>query len=199
MFCPKAQATHPNGAKPVRMLPMTERNTVDLAAANSRLNQITSLFEDNADAAFNVAYRIVWNRADAEDVVQSTFIQVYLKLDQLQDKSKARSWLLQIAYRQALNILRRRKDEPTDPADLPDRFTSDDATAEPTLQKDLRLTIQTAIDHLPQNLRIAVVLRDVEGLPMREVASVLDIGQSAAKMRVTRAREQLRTELAGLI
>ncbi len=178
---------------------MTERNTADPALANSRLAQITRLFEDNADAAFNVAYRIVWNRADAEDVVQSTFIQVYLKMGQLHDQTKARSWLLQIAYRQALNILRRRKDEPTDPADLPDRFTSHDATAQPALQNDLRLTIQTAINRLPQNLRIAVVLRDVEGLPMREVASVLDIGQSAAKMRVTRAREQLRTELAGLI
>lgn len=178
---------------------MTERNTVDLGSADSRLAQITALFEANADAAFNVAYRIVWNRADAEDVVQTTFIQVYLKMDQLEDKSKARGWLLQIAYRQALNVLRRRKDQPTDPADLPDRLTSHDATAEPALLNDLRLAIQTAIDQLPQSLRMAVVLRDVEGLPMREVASVLDIGQSAAKMRVTRAREQLRTELSGQI
>ncbi len=181
------------------MQAMTESDTVGLGSANSRLAQITALFQANADAVFNVAYRIVWNRADAEDVVQSTFIQVYLKMDQLEDKSKARSWLLQIAYRQALNVLRRRKDQPTDPTDLPDRFTSHDSTAEPALRNDLRLTIQTAIDSLPQNLRMAVVLRDVEGLPMREVASVLDIGQSAAKMRVARAREQLRTELSGLI
>lgn len=178
---------------------MTGSNTVNLGSAGSRLAQITALFEANADAAFNVAYRIVWNRADAEDVVQSTFIQVYLKMDQLEDQNRARGWLLQIAYRQALNVLRHRKDEPTDPADLPDRFTSHDATAEPALRSDLRLTIQTAIDRLPRNLRMAIILRDVEGLPMREVASVLDIGQSAAKMRVTRAREQLRTELAGLL
>ncbi len=178
---------------------MTGSNTVDLGSADSRLAQITGLFESNADAVFNVAYRIVWNRADAEDVVQTTFIQVYLKMDQLEDQSKARSWLLQIAYRQALNVLRRRKDQPTDPSDLPDQFTSHDAAAEPALRNDLRLTIQSAIDRLPQNLRMAVILRDVEGLPMREVASVLDIGQSAAKMRVARAREQLRTDLSGLI
>lgn len=168
-------------------------------STNSRLARIAELFEANADAVYNVAYRIVWNRADAEDVVQATFIQVFLKLHQLQENAKARGWLLQIAYRQSLTLLRRRKDEPTDPADLPDRATIHDETVNPVLQSELAQTIRTAIDQLPQSLRIALVLRDVEGLAMAEVAGVLDIGQSAAKMRVARAREQLRTQLAGKI
>ena len=55
------------------------------------------------------------------------------------------------------------------------------------------------IGRLPEALRLAFVLRDVEELPMNEVAEVLDIGVSAAKMRVARARETLRTELTGRI
>ncbi len=167
--------------------------------AESRLGRIVELFETNANAVYNVAYRIVWNRADAEDVVQATFVQVFLKLHQLQDQTKVRGWLLQIAYRQSLTVIRRRRDQPTDPADLPDRATSHDATAAPVLQSELTRTIRAAIDQLPQNLRLALVLRDVEALPMAEVATVLDIGPSAAKMRVARARQQLRTELAGKI
>jgi RNA polymerase sigma-70 factor, ECF subfamily len=59
--------------------------------------------------------------------------------------------------------------------------------------------IRAAIDHLPETLRTAFVLRDVEELPMADVAEVLDIGLSATKMRVARAREQLRIALTGRI
>ena len=59
--------------------------------------------------------------------------------------------------------------------------------------------LQAAIDELPGTLRIAFVLRDVEGLSTREVADTLEIGESAAKMRIARAREQLRLALEGVL
>ena len=62
---------------------------------------------------------------------------------------------------------------------------------------DLRALISAAVGALPEPLRVAFVLRDVEELPMREVAEVLAIGESAAKMRVERARESLRVTLQG--
>jgi RNA polymerase sigma-70 factor (ECF subfamily) len=62
---------------------------------------------------------------------------------------------------------------------------------------DLRALISAAVGALPEPLRVAFVLRDVEELPMREVAEVLEIGESAAKMRVARARESLRVTLQG--
>ena len=160
------------------------------------LTSFVAFFHANVDSAFNVAFRLVWNRADAQDVVQNSFLQAFRHWDQLRDPTKARSWLLRITYREALMVLRRRRDEPTDPADLPDRPTEGDDPADRAVNAELADLIRAAINNLPDTLRMAVVLRDVERLSMREVAEILDVGTSAAKMRVTRARAQLRAALA---
>ena len=156
-------------------------------------------FEGNVDAAFSVAYRIVWNRADAQDVVQNAFIKAAHGLEQLRDPDKARNWLLSITYREALMVLRARRDIPTDPVELPDHGNARVDPADLVVQHELADIIRAAIDRLPEPLRTAFVLRDVEELPMGEVAEVLEIGVSAAKMRVARARESLRIELTGRI
>lgn len=160
---------------------------------------LVELFEANVDAAFNVAYRLVWNRADAQDVVQEAFIKAVRGLDQLRDPDKARSWLLRITYREALMVLRARRDVPTDPVVLRARAGLLAGPEDQVLQRELADVIHAAIDHLPETLRTAFVLRDVEELPMADVAEVLDLGLSATKMRVARAREQLRIALTGRI
>jgi RNA polymerase sigma-70 factor (ECF subfamily) len=160
---------------------------------------LVELFRANIGAAFNVAYRLVWNRADAQDVVQASFIKATRSISQLRDLGKARGWLLSITYREALMVLRSRRDLPTDPFALPERVGRQPTPEDEFLQHELADEIRSAIDHLPDLLRTAFVLRDVEELPMNEVAEVLDIGASAAKMRVARAREQLRISLTGRI
>ena len=160
---------------------------------------LVELFQANVGAAFNVAYRLVWNRADAQDVVQSSFIKATRSISQLRDASKARGWLLSITYREALMVLRSRRDLPTDPFALPERVGRQPTPEDQLLQRELADEIRAAIDQLPELLRTAFVLRDVEELPMSELADVLDIGASAAKMRVARARELLRISLSGRI
>ncbi len=157
------------------------------------------MFEANVDSAFNVAYRIVWNTMDAQDVVQTAFISAWGKLDQLRDPSRVRSWLLSITYREALTVLRRRRDVPTAPADFEHVNSNSLGPEDVALERDRARLLDAAIRSLPVRLRIAFILRDVEELPMAEVASVLDIGESAAKMRVARAREALRHALKGWI
>jgi DNA-directed RNA polymerase specialized sigma24 family protein len=108
---------------------------------SSRLDEVTSserppagghpawlveLFQANVSAAFNVAYRLVWNRADAQDVVQTSFIKATRSISQLRDASRARGWLLSITYREALMALRSRRDLPTDPFALPERRSAAD-------------------------------------------------------------------------
>lgn len=158
---------------------------------------LAATFEANLDAAYNVAYRIVWSSADAQDVVQAAFIRAAGRLDQLRDAQRVRSWLLAITYREALTVLRRRRDIPTDPDDFSSLISTSLNPEELALERDQARLIDEAIRELPVRLRVAFVLRDVEELPMTEVASILDIGTSAAKMRVARAREALRLALEG--
>jgi RNA polymerase sigma-70 factor (ECF subfamily) len=183
----------------VRSSRLDEVTTSERPPAGGHPAWLVELFQANVSAAFNVAYRLVWNRADAQDVVQSSFIKATRSISQLRDASKARGWLLSITYREALMVLRLRRDLPTDPFALPERVGQQPTPEDQFLQHELAEEIRTAIDHLPEVLRTAFVLRDVEELPMSEVAEVLDIGASAAKMRVARARELLRISLTGRI
>ena len=131
--------------------------------------------------------------------MQNTFVKAVLHREQLSEPGKARSWVLGIAYREALMVLRGRRDTPTDPSRLPELVSLLPDPAEQAIRGELALLLHEAIGALPESLRVAFVLRDVEELPMVEVASVLEIGESAAKMRVARARESLRVTLAGRI
>ncbi len=173
-------------------------STTDGDASGARVDRVVELFERHADSVFHVAWRILWSTADAEDVTQTTFVRAFTRLDQLRDDGRERPWLLQIAYHSALDVLRRRRDVPTDPAELPDRPEGDDTERVADRRATVAL-LQAAIDDLPGALRIAFVLRDVEGLSTRDVADTLGIGESAAKMRVARAREQLRLALEGVL
>lgn len=156
-----------------------------------RLAWLVTLFDAHADGVFTLARRILWNTADGEDVVQRTFVKAFTRAHQLREPSKARSWLYRIAYHECLSVLRQRRDVPTDPATLPEQEAAErpDREAE---RRELARRLRAAIDLLPQTLRPAFVLRDVQELPMTEVAAVLEVGLSTAKMRVHRARLKLR-------
>lgn len=151
-----------------------------------------SLFRSHADAVFNVAFRVVWSAADAEDVVQSTFVKAITRGSQLRDSSRERPWMLQIAYREALTVIRRRRDVPVDPNELPEQVSTR-AGPETTMEAaEVAGQVTAALGRLAHEERAAVVLRDIEGLSMAEVAEVLGVGLSAAKMRVHRGRGSLR-------
>ena len=154
--------------------------------------RIESLFREHIDAVYNVAYRVLWNASDAEDVVQAAFVKAFTRLDQLEDGAKARPWLLQITYREAITVVRRRRDVPTDPLELPENPSTAHGPDDRAIANSIAEQISAALSQLRDDERMAVVLRDVEELSMREVAKILDVGLSAAKMRVHRGRSELR-------
>lgn len=163
------------------------------AGTSSALNTwIEELFLAYVDGVYNVAFRVVWHHGDAEDVVQATFVKAFTRIGQLGDRAKVRSWLLQVAYREAIGVVRRRRDRPTDPDDLLPQVSDRPGPEEAVVAASVAAEIYNALQRLEPNERVAVVLRDVEGLPMRSVADVMGVSLSAAKMRVHRGRQSLR-------
>lgn len=160
---------------------------------------LVDLFERNADAVFNVAYRVTWNAADAEDVLQDSFVRAFLHHEDLRDRTRARPWLLSIAYRQSLMLLRARRDAPMDPVSIECPADRGADPVDAVLDEERAVLVRRAIGRLSDELRAAVILRDAEGLQLRETAEILGIGLSATKMRVARAREQLRRDLRGVL
>lgn len=166
----------------------------------TRNRSIVDLFDRHADAVFTLAYRIVYDRHLAEDVVQDTFISAMANLHTWRGDGPIAAWLYRIGYRSAIAHLRKRRETPIDDDTLNRSLPPTMDTPERlTIANELATTIDNAIFRLPPLLRAVLVLRDVEELSTRDVASALDLSQSAVKMRLARARMALRTDLVGYL
>jgi RNA polymerase sigma-70 factor (ECF subfamily) len=163
------------------------------------------VFAEHLDALFRTALRLCrGHEADAEDLLQDSALRAYTSFEQLRDPSAARSWLFTILSRTHLNRVRsaRRRTEGTS-TDLDESaFESALATwlplpspAEEVERLELGEQLARAMDELPEELRAAVWLVDVEGFTQREAAGMNDVPEGTIASRLFRARRQLRTAL----
>jgi RNA polymerase sigma-70 factor (ECF subfamily) len=163
---------------------------------------------------YRVALRMTGNAADAEDVLQETFLQAHRKFDSLRSESKFSTWLYSIATNAALMHLRTRRSRPVErPLEdyLPQfdetgtyarldidysRAARVDAIVE---QRELAQAALEFVAELPDLYRAAFVLRDLEDLDTEETAKILGVEVAAVRQRVHRARLILRARLNQLV
>ena len=164
------------------------------------------LVEENASSIYRLALRLMGNEADAEDVLQETFLSAFKSIDRFEGRSSLSTWLYRIASNAALMRLRRNEpeqvsvDEPVEREDgdpMPRQFFDFCCLPEDDLlREEAREQMKQAIDELPPTLRSVFVLRDIEGLSTAETAEALDLSVSAVKSRLMRARLKLRDQLS---
>ena len=164
----------------------------------------TCLLKRFAPRLYRLALHITGSADDAEDVLQESFIQACNRIDSFEGRSGLGTWLHRIVLNTALMHLRKRHPN-TRPLSDQDgsslRYDSVHSTGreetpdDRMLSVELRVTIDQAILRLPDTLRAAFVLRDIEGLSTGEAAHALDITESAVKVRLHRARLALRHAL----
>jgi len=165
------------------------------------------LIEPYQRAVFSAAYSVLANEADAEDVAQEAFLKAYARLDQFRGECKFSTWLVQIAVNEAR--MRRRKDRKPlyDSIDegyqdeSGDYFPCDYADwreipSEALEQKELKTALSRAISSLKPMYREVFILRDVQGLNVRETAEALGLNEALVRTRLLRARLQMRDALA---
>jgi RNA polymerase sigma-70 factor (ECF subfamily) len=154
---------------------------------------------------YQIAYRIVENAQDAEDVLQETFLKAFENLQRFRGESSFYTWTVQIAVNAALQRVKRRRKRPT--VSLDNDGSEDESFFPPReivvweenpeqLYARRRLkSSEQAIAALPVIYRTVFLLKDVENLPVDEVARNLGISVPAAKSRLIRARLELRESL----
>jgi RNA polymerase sigma-70 factor (ECF subfamily) len=156
---------------------------------------------------YRLALKMLGNATDAEDALQNTFLKAFQHVDQFEGRSSLSTWLYRIASNEALMQLRKRRPETTfsdisveddeeqnyDPVQLTDWPSLPE---EELLSAEARTTLDHAIEHLPEKLRIVFVLRDIEDLSIQETSQVLGLSETAVKTRLLRARLRLREELS---
>lgn len=160
---------------------------------------------------YSVTLRIVRDTEEARDVTQETFLRIYRHFDRFRGESSLKTWVCRIAVNQALNSQRwwkrRRRaethslDEPLPQenderlslgATLPSAADSPEAQA---IAHERQQQLERALGELKKDFRIAVALRDIEGMSYEEIASILEISVGTVKSRIARGREMLRAAL----
>ena len=154
---------------------------------------------------FQLALRFTRNQEDAEEVMQDVFTTIYKKIDGFQGKSAFSSWLYRIVVNAAFMKLRKRKQHNTvsieDLAPAVRQFCMErenvfhERSDSLASSRELRDTIQGAINKLPRQYRAVFVLRDVDGLSNQEVSEILQLSIPAVKSRLHRSRLMLRKRL----
>jgi RNA polymerase sigma-70 factor (ECF subfamily) len=162
------------------------------------------LVEEYSPRIYGQALRMMQDPAEAEEILQETFLQVVRHIESFRGQSQLGTWLYRIATNQALMRLRRRRlaSLPLDEAGqdgLETALPSADGSKRPEaelLDQEAREEMERAIAELPDSLRVVFLMRDVEGLSTAETAEALDLSISAVKSRLLRARMKLRNELS---
>jgi RNA polymerase sigma-70 factor (ECF subfamily) len=180
------------------MTELAGRLTGALVAATDRDAELLRDFEarlgDSSTLAFRVAYSVVRQRQDAEDVAQEAFARAYRNFASLRDRERFRAWLVRMTWRIALDhrraaVRRLRREDAV--AALATSVRADDDV----LARERSRQLWAAIDALPARLRMAVVLSSIEGHDTKEVSSLLGIPAGTVKSRLFEARRKLQEAL----
>jgi RNA polymerase sigma-70 factor (ECF subfamily) len=162
-----------------------------------------ALIQINNRRLFRLARGILRNDAEAEDVVQETYVRAFTHLESFRGDSSFSSWLSRIAINDALGRLRRQRASPIRSG--PDRsvtgdnvivpFPQADPSADPEkamAQREIQHVVERAVDDLPDTFRFVFMARVIEGLTVEETADLLAIKPETVKTRLHRARSLLR-------
>jgi RNA polymerase sigma-70 factor (ECF subfamily) len=146
---------------------------------------------------FGVALRMLSNRAEAEEIAQETFLRAHRALAEFRGEARLGTWLYAIASRLCLNRLAAgpRRHERSDDIALA-QAPAEGADAVAALERDeLEAALHEAVAALPEERRIVVVLRDLEGLSYEEIGEVLGVPLNTVRTRLHRARLDLKAKL----
>ncbi len=148
---------------------------------------------ESSTLAFRVAFAVLRNREDAEDVAQEAFVKAYRNFRQLRERDRFRAWLVRLTWRLAID--HQRSDRRRESRELVHAEQALSARTDPEKASERAKQLWQAIDALPEKLRVTVVLAGIEGHDIREVALLLGLPQGTVKSRLFLARQQLKEHL----
>lgn len=169
------------------------------------------LIADHRDRVFNITYRMLGNRHEAEDVAQEVFITVFKKIEDFREDSKLSTWLYRVAVNHCKNRLKYLKRRHHGEKDELDEATHGTETSSggngaigssqprsPELALEgmqMEQVLRDAINSLEEEQRVVIILRDVEDLSIEEICAITDMPDGTVKSRLHRGRLALRKKL----
>ncbi len=168
--------------------------------------EFARLVDEYSSPIYRLGLRMLGNPQDAEDVLQNTFINALTHIQNFEGRSSLATWLYRIASNEALMLIRKKRPEVNlddveggdEAEDLkPAQFVDWSGLPEnELLSGEGKNFLDEAIHTLPESLRLVFLLRDVEGLSIKETADALNLSETNVKTRLLRARVYLREKLS---
>ncbi|WP_071458841.1 RNA polymerase sigma factor SigW [Bacillus massilinigeriensis] len=167
-------------------------------------NAYEEIVELYRDKVFQLCYRMLGDRYEAEDIAQEAFIRAYINIKSFNQNLKFSSWIYRIATNLCIDRIRKKKPDYYLDAEVPgteglnmySQVSADTARPEVELESlELRDEVQKQIAMLPEKYRSAIVLKYIEELSLNEISEILDLPLGTVKTRIHRGREALRQQL----
>ncbi|MCP1492102.1 RNA polymerase sigma factor SigW [Peribacillus frigoritolerans] len=185
------------------------------ALIKERINQVIKgdhnafgeIVEIYKDKVFQICFRMLGNRQEAEDLAQEAFVRAYVNIRSFNITMKFSTWLYRIATNLCIDRLRKKKPDyyldaevaGTEGLNMYSQIASDMAKPEEEVESlELQETIQVEIMKLPEKYRSVIVLKYIEELSLKEISEILDLPVGTVKTRIHRGREALRKQLRHL-
>jgi RNA polymerase sigma-70 factor (ECF subfamily) len=193
---PEEGVAEPSDLELVRRAQRNERGAFDLLVLKYQHKVI------------KLVARLLRDPSEAEDVAQEAFVKAYRALGSFRGDSAFYTWLYRIAVNTARNAIASRQRRPLDyeaelseseQLNLASRLRDSDTPEATALSEEIRVTVNEAIEQLPEDLRTAIVLREVEGLSYEEIAAAMDCPVGTVRSRIFRAREAIDRALKPLL
>ena len=170
----------------------------------TRLDDFTAVALGSLPALYNAAHRMTGNEHDAEDLVQDTYVEAFRHADELRSLARARAWLFRILRNRYVSAARSRRARPELAVVEGGLEAAEDVAAAeriPQLERGMigrlaRPAILQALGRLPEEMRTAVLLCDLEGFTYEEIAEIMQCPLGTVRSRLARARAQLARQLA---
>ena len=156
---------------------------------------------------YQICYRMLGNKQEAEDIAQEAFVRAYINLHSYDQKRKFSTWIYRIATNLCIDRIRKKKPDyyldaevaGTDGLDMYSQIAADEKLPEDVVaQMELQDRIQYEISRLPDKYRSVIVLKYIEELSLQEISDILDMPLGTVKTRIHRGREALRKQLNNL-
>lgn len=156
------------------------------------------------DKVFHIAYRMLGNSHEAQDVSQEAFLRAYTNIESYDENRKFSTWIFRIATNLAIDRIRKKKPDfhledkvgGTENLDYYSQFASSEELPEDQIVKlEMQQWIQEEIMHLPPKYRAAIILKYLEDMSLKEISEILNLPVATVKTRIHRGRETLRKRL----
>lgn len=183
------------------LLPVNPPDEELIAASVSGRNQaFDQLVLRYQDRLFNALLKLLRDREEARDVVQETFVTAWQKLAGFRGEAGFYSWLFRIAYNTAMSRRRKKKLKMTSTDHGPPHQSPEDWHPESRPSHHLELneqqhSVHVALEHLPEEYRTVLVLKEIENFKYEQIADILDVPLGTIRSRIHRARLLLREQL----